>query len=1144
MSNWNRFAGTSALAVLAIALAAPVAGYAQETTGTVRGQVASSGTPVSGAQVVIIHTPSGSRATTTTDGNGQFATSGLRAGGPYTVAVTATDMQSTTVEDVFLSAAEPFALALNLERAVDRTERVVVKASAVGRGRVDGTATGLRRDRIEGIVTPGRDIRELARQSPLVTQNTVGDGGISIAGSNPRTNRITIDGVAAQDDFGLNTGGLPTRRGPISLDAVSQFNVTPAPFDVRNGGFLGGAIDIVLRSGDNDFSGSVFGNFLSDDLTGASIKNVKVSNAVEQTNYGATFRGPILKDRLFFALAYEKFEGSDTTNRGPIDGGTFANTIVGPLGTPMTLADIAAVTDVFKNTYGSNYEFGSIPGSKPILDEKYSVRLDWNISDKHRAQFTYRNAESTVFNFTNLGATTASLDSMWYFTGEADSTFSVQLNSDWTERLQTEARISYRDYERLQEPPGGQNFADISVCSTATRLDTTGNAPLITCGSATGQARGVVRFGPDQFRHANFLTTTNTQGQFEARYRLADHLIKGGIQWQEREIFNLFVPNSDGTYYFDSIADFRAGNANRLQYTNNPSGDPNKAAADFTYQILAGYLQDTYSFNDDFRITGGLRAETYSVPEDPALNPNFVTRNGFDNQATYDGLSIVMPRFSFNWNAPADIRVSGGFGLFSGGLPDVFLSNSYSNTGILTVGVDIQRNADNVTFREANNIVLPAGVGAAALNGLVGANFGRSVPASVLALLGGLTPPANAETNSIAKDLEIPSEWKINLAANGEALGLRLGVDLVYNIVQTGYAFRDLSARPLIVNGVQARTPDGRLRYDALSTAQRTAIAGQVVSSVAPAGGSARDIQLYNPDGDLGTTFVAAISASKEYDWGLNWSVSYTFQNIEELGNTGRFSSTASSLYAGAFSGIDPERAELGRGQEEIENVVKYSVGWRGTPIGDLETRIDLFGDARSGRPINWVMNPGANRNIVTGLNKGGLLAYIPDLSGTATTTGTGAAATTLLSSDSRVSFDSVATVTALQALVTQFGLPQGQIVPRGFTQNDRIHLVDIKLSQQLPGLREGHKSFLTLDFNNVLNMLNEDWGVVQEYGETQTLFAVTCADATGSATAASAALACNRYRISNPSTIITNPQTRNVERSRWQIQVGLRYEF
>ena len=1148
MSILNRLARTTALTALGFALVAPVAVYAQETTGTIRGQIAASGAPVTGADVTIIHTPSGSRARATTDSTGQFSASGLRAGGPYTVEVTAETFEPTIVDDLFLTVTEPFTLALNLVPSDKEVERIVVRATAVGRNRVDGTSTGLRRDKIDGIVTPGRDIRELARQSPLVTQNTAGDGGISIAGSNPRTNRITIDGVASQDDFGLNTGGLPTRRGPVALDAISQFSVTPAPFDVRNGGFLGGAIDIVLRSGDNDLNGSVYAFFLDDQLTGTRIKNTTVSNVVEQTNYGATLRGPIIKDKLFFALSYENYESADVTNRGPIDGGSFGNTIVGPsvAGTPMTLADIAAVTNVFANTYKSTFEFGSIPGTKPILDEKYTARLDWNISDKHRAQFTLRNTESTVFNFTNLGATTASLDSQWYFTGEQDKTYSLQLNSDWSDKFQTEARISYRDYVRLQQPPSGQEFADITVCSTLTSLDAA-NQPLITCGAPNGQGRGVVRFGPDQFRHANFLATTNTQGQFEARYRLGDHQLKAGLQWQERDIFNLFVPNSDGTYYFDSVADFQAGRANRLQYTNNPSGDPNKAAAEYTYQILSGYLQDTWSVTDDFRVSGGLRVESYTVDGAPAANANFTSRYGFTNQATYDGLSIVMPRVSFNWNAPADIRVSGGFGLFSGGLPDVFLSNSFSNTGILTVGVDIQRSTTSVTGYTESGANLPANIGAIALDNLVGPNFGRAVPAQVLALLGGVTPSPTAETNSLDPNLDIPSEWKANLAVTGEAFGLDLGLDLVYTKVQTGYAFRDLRATPLIINGQQALTPDGRKRYDGLSTAVRTAVVGTVVNSTAAVGGSNRDIQLYNPDGDLGDAFIAAISASKSYDFGINWALSYTLQNINELNSTGRFSSTASSLYGGALSSLDPANPVTGRAQEEIQNVFKYSFGWRATPIKDLETRLELFGDIRAGRPFSWTMNTGSGRSTITGVNKGGQLAYIPDLSGTTstviTTVGTTSTTTVLVSSDSKVAFDSLVTFDAVKNLINTFGLPTGSIIERGFNTNDQIHLLDMRLSQELPGAFQGHKGFLTFDFQNVLNMINEDWGVVEEYGDQQTLYAAACADAAGLVNNAGTLL-CNRYRITNPSTILTNPKSRNVDRSRWQIQVGVKYEF
>lgn len=1142
MTSWTKLTRTSALTALAIALAAPVAVQAQEITATVTGQVVSEGTPIANATVIIVHTPSGTRATVRSGSDGRFSVAGLRVGGPFRVDVSASGYVSSAVTDVFLDAANPFTMTVDLESAQAGVQTVVVTASAVGRTRTDGSVTGLRRDAIEGVVAVDRDIRDLARRSPLVSTNVVGDGGLSIAGSNPRTNRITIDGVSAQDDFGLNTGGLPTRRGPISIDAVAQVNISPAPFDVRNGGFLGGAIDLVLRSGDNDFDGSVFTNLRSDELTGNRIDNTLVSNQVDQENWGFTLRGPILKDRLFFALSYETFSSFDTVNRGPIEG-NFFNTITGPTGQPMSQANIDAVTSVFRNTYGSTYQFGSIPSSKPIEDEKYSLRLDWNIMEGQRASFTYRNAESTVFNFTNLGQTTASLDSMWYFTGEQDETYSIQLNSDWTDAFSTEARISLRDYTRLQEPPLGQNFADISVCSTPTVVDPNAvNNGTTNCRQANGQAAGTVRFGPDQFRHANYLTNQNLQAMVEGTYRLGDHTIKGGFHVQNRTVYNLFVPNSDATWYFDSIADFAAGRANRVTYSNHPSGDATRAAADFEYSIFAGYLQNTWQVFDNLRVTGGLRYERYSLDSKPAANAAFTARNGFSNEATYDGIDLIMPRFSFNWRPTDGIRVSGGVGLFSGGLPDVFLSNSFSNTGVLTVGLDIVRNIDaagNTTFVDLGGVTLAPGQGASILNVGVGPAFGSAVPAPLQQLLSTLSALPLNETNSISPNYEMPSEWKFNLNLQADLpFDLQGTLDLVYNKIETGYAFRDLRATPLIVNGQVARTPDGRIRYDALSTAQRTAVAGTTVNSTAPVGGN-RDIQLYNPAGDsLGETWVVAVGVGKDFDWGLSTSVSYVWTDITELNSSGRFSSTASSLYNGLFSSVDPNNPTKGEGQEEIENAVKYEVEWRGTPIGDLETRVSLFGDWRDGRPITFLMNGGAGRNPLFGVNKGGQLAYIPDLSGTVTQLNP---TTWVVSSDTRVAFDSVATIDALRGVIGRFGLTPGQIVDRSAARNDDIHSVDMMIRQQVPAFREGDKAWVTFEISNLLNMLDESWGVVQEFNETQTLYSAVCAGADGLVSNAGT-LTCNRYRIASPNTV-TN-QTRNVDRSRWRIQIGLRYEF
>jgi outer membrane receptor for ferrienterochelin and colicin len=1164
---WKKLAGSAAIGALALA-SAQVA-VAQETTSALRGAVTTiGGDPLAGATITITHTPTGTRSVQTANAAGVYDARGLRVGGPYTVEVAAGGYQTKKYEGLYLVVGESTRLNADLEEAAQ--EIVVTAAALVGANEV-GSTTSLDRDQIEAIVSINRDIRDLARRDPLVSANLRGDGGISIAGSNPRTNRISIDGVQAQDDFGLNTGGLPTRRGPVSIDAVDQFTVAAVPFDVENGDFLGGAINVVLRQGANDWNGSAFVNYLNEGLVGTRIKGTTVKSFVTQDNYGATLRGPIVKDRLFFALSYETYESQDVSQVGPAGQG-FSTNIVGPTSSgasvvPMTLGEIAAVTNVFSGTYGSQYPVGGIPLTRPITDEKYTGRFDWNITDNHRATFTYRKSESGVIQRTNINSGSAGLLSQWYLTGEDDQTYSLQVNSDWTDSLSTEVRLSRRDYTRLQEPTNGQNFADIRVCSTATNLDAAGQSnPFLSCrNGATSVA--VVRFGPDQFRHANFLETQNTQGQFAAEYSLGAHLLKAGVQYSQQEIFNLFLPNSRGTYYFDSISQFSQGFANQLIYRNALSGNPRDAAAAFTYNTLSLFAQDTWDITDFLSVSYGLRYDSYTVDDKPALNPNFVSRYGFNNQTTYDDLSVVMPRLAATWRPMDNLKVSGGLGLFSGGLPDVFLSNSFSNTGILDNTLQFERsptsaNATSLAATTAQgggfltettgavNCVATPAVCLAALNVPVSSAFGSSIPASVQAALGGSTVPATSETNSIAPNFSMPSDWRANLAVDWEVLdGWKLGLNAVYVRTKDGLAFRDIRSQRLIVNGQQALTPDGRVRYDGLSTAQRTAIVGTTVSSTNP--GSSRDIQAFNPD-DTGSIWTAGVGVSKYFDNGLNIGLSYTLQNSEEFSASARFSSTASSLYSGQYASLDPNTAIKGRGQEEISDAIKAEFGWRHNFVGDLETRVSLFGDWRKGRPVTFTMNGGSGRNATFGVNRGAQLAYVPDLSGTVATTTVGTTTVVTVSSDARVAFDSVATVDNLRLLVGKFGIPTGGIVPRGSFENPDINVWDLQISQQIPALFEGNRASLTFDIGNVLNLLNSDWGVIEEYGEDVRLFDVACAGANGVSDNAGV-LSCGRYRISGPNATLLNPAssagpaggvTRNTDRSRWQIQVGLKYEF
>jgi hypothetical protein len=313
--------------------------YAQETTSAIRGTVVTeAGAPVGNASITVVHTPSNTRSVTGTNAQGVFDTRGLRVGGPYTITVSAPGFGERTQENVFLTLGETTRLSFDLFSQV--AELVVTAAPGED-------STGVRRvldeTAIESVVSVTRDIRDLARRSALVTQNTRGDGGISIAGSNPRNNRITIDGAQAQDDFGLNTGGTPTRRGPISLDAVEQFTVDAVPVDVENGDFSGGALDVVLKSGENDFSGSLFLNYLNDGMVGRSIRGNDIASQVSQSNWGAFLSGPIWQDRLFFAASYEIYETSDVTSTGP-EGAGFANSVRG-----VNQAVIDQITGIFNS---------------------------------------------------------------------------------------------------------------------------------------------------------------------------------------------------------------------------------------------------------------------------------------------------------------------------------------------------------------------------------------------------------------------------------------------------------------------------------------------------------------------------------------------------------------------------------------------------------------------------------------------------------------------------------------------------------------------------------------------------------------------------------------------------------------------------
>lgn len=1076
---------------------------AQETSSSIRGQVVANGRPVANADVVVTHVPSGSSSHTVTDSSGNFSAPGLRVGGPYTVAVSAKGFEPTTITDAYLQAGEPLNVPVQLVAATPQQEAIVITSARAGaRQTSQGPITALNRTQIEGVASINRDVRDLARRDPFATIDYTNSRTVEIAGNNGRLNSFSVDGAQFTDVFGLNNGGLPTNRGPVPLDAIEQFSLKVAPFDISEGNFQGGSINVILRSGTNQFHGTGFYSFTNDKLTGSkTINGVTADLNFKSTQYGLRLDGPIFKDRLFFMAAYEK-----TKETTPFDAGVgpgFSTQIPG-----ISQAQVDQVTSIAKSVYG--YDTLGLIQNAVEGDRKIVLKLDANVTDRQRASLTYINNYGTNQFQQNTFTTppfALGYQSNAYQLREKVNTGIFQLNSTWSDNFSSEFRTTYTEYDRDQTPIGGRNFAQFGVC-----LDPASVGSLTSCGGTR------LFFGPDISRQANDLNTENLYAEFKPKLTLGNHSIKGLIGASRVHTYNLFLQNALGNVYFDSIADYQARKANQLTLADAvPSLNPTDAAANFVSKSVTLGLQDDWNVSSALQVSAGLRWDGYFSGDEPPLNPNFQSRYGFSNQQTFDGKGLFQPRVGFNWKTTPRLVIKGGTGIFGGGTPEVFLSNSFSNTGTLTNSVTLQRNGSAAGCNVTTTGLTLAQQQAicASLNNVNGRTFPTALLNYIATNTGSL---ALAPTNAIDPNLKIASQWRSTLSFNYNAnlpvLGDNwlFGADVLYSKILNAYQWTDLRS-------VQAGTlPDGRPRYAAFGGL----------------GGSNQDLLMTNSH--RGRSIIGVVRFSKAWDWGLRLDGSYTRQDVKDENEL--TSATAGSLYnSNAF--IDANRAAYGRSIYEIRNAFKFTIDYNHAFFGDNKTRISIFGDWHSGRPYSLTAldNTSGGRGSVYGTvgNLGRQLLYVPT------------------ASDPRVSFDSAASQTAFNNLVSQLGLEKyrGRILPKNSETSPHFFKVDLHLAQEIPTIVTPAKVELFADVENVLNLINHNWSSLRQvvFPYTASVVNVQCLNqqvATGTAPGAgvvntSSTQTCAQYRYSN----VTRPNlVLSTRQSFYQIRVGARIRF
>ena len=439
--NYLRRAMSTVLTVT-LSLVMSTAVLANTTTSSIRGSVATqAGQTFSNAAVTITHTPSGTVSRTTTNSSGAFSARSLRVGGPYSISVSGPGFENAKVDDVYLSLDQGMSVPV-VVRASGAMEVVAVTAQRLGQTgfKNEGLSTSLGLEALQEVISIDRDITDAAQLDPFAAVNVQSGGAkeLTIAGANNRFNSLTIDGVALNDRFGLNANGYPSQRSPISYDAIESLSIQTAPFDVEYNGFTGGTINAVTKSGTNTFEGSV-GYYSTDDSTiGDKNGDDEFDFKFEEETFVATFGGPIIKDKLFFFVAYDKYEEIAPLQNGPAGSGAL-NTEQ-----DITLDDVAQVAQIVSDVWG--FDIGGF-NKGPAEDEKVLANVDWNISENHRAKLTYIKTEGNTIREQNgnnflasdnrLGASSA-----WYDRSEEVESVIGHVFSDWSDNFSTEIKIA------------------------------------------------------------------------------------------------------------------------------------------------------------------------------------------------------------------------------------------------------------------------------------------------------------------------------------------------------------------------------------------------------------------------------------------------------------------------------------------------------------------------------------------------------------------------------------------------------------------------------------------------------------------------------------------------------------------------------
>ncbi|MFC4210981.1 TonB-dependent receptor domain-containing protein [Pedobacter lithocola] len=1052
---------------------------AQVTTSSMTGTIKDDKGTLPGASIKATHTPTGTVYTVSTNNDGRFTIGGMRVGGPYTVEVSFVGYKASKLSDVYLKLGEPYVINTTL---VDNSS-TLAEVKVVGQGsnailnsNKNGTSTVINKAQIQSLPTITRSVNDLTRLTPQ-------SNGTSIGGGNYRSNNFTVDGANFNNQFGIG-GNIPAGGSPISIDALEQISINVTPYDARQTGFTGGSVSAVTRSGTNSFSGNAFYTMRGEDNQGKRIGEsfrLGTLQKLDEKNYGFSLGGPIIKDKLFFFVNYEK---KLTTSPGTQRIASSALSPYIPANTNVAQASetfLNGVSSYLANTYG--YATGPYQGYSNVSDnEKMFARLDWNINKNHRFSVRYNQVESkspasasasttgspigSITGFAYAGARSGSarnsglpfFNSNYY---QAANLYSgvAELNSNFGSKVTNVLRATYSH----QNDP---RTSDSALFPLVDILD----------GVPTGNNLGSVltTFGYEPFSYGNLRDVTTYTYSDDLSLALGKHNLTLGVQAEFSKTKNGFQRFGTGFYTFRTWNDFIT-NQRPLQYTvTYPlTADGSQAYPSFEFNQYSAYLQDEFTVTDRLKLTAGLRVEQATYPDVTEVRTHpLVAGLNFGGQRVDTGVLpenkiSFSPRFGFNWDVMGDrsFQVRGGSGIFTGRIPFVWIVSQSGDAGLIQYTQSYTGTAVpffNPSIAPQLSTAAPAA--------------GSSIPSSGISVM--------------APNLKFPQTWKSSLAFDVKLPGGIVGtLEGIYGRDLNVAVAKNLNlVNPTIqISGY----PDGRLFYPSSNSDKYINPingSGLPVANGTPSGGANgtvtgfNAIRMENVKG--GYNWMATAQLTKQFSNGVSAMIAYTRSDQRNYGDQG--GDQLAGLWNAPQTQNNANIPTLSYSSNLNPDRIVANVSYRKAYFGNLATSFSLFYEGAQQGRFSYTYNGDFNRDGVSGND----LIYIPRAG---ELTAASFVAIPAGTTNYTRAYSAQEQADIFEAYISQdkyLSKNRGSVAERNGGVSPWRNQFDLRLTQEVfKDFGKTKNSFqFTVDIFNVGNLLNRNWGNVNFVNSTQVL--------------------------------------------------------